>query len=483
MAFLRILVISIIAANVARSQEQQTLSAGSLFGSILDRLRVSLIDIPNDLFGFWYNTAAAMGSGILNSRPCKVQANEDADACRNVSEMIRSRGFEAEEHDITTKDGYIITIQRVINPLVAKEYRARKRPVILQPGVSITGADYIINSVYVRPAPWPKEEQAQMSDSELSDAAKDQRHPRSLAFYLSNRGYDVFLANHRGTVYGQRHVNKSVVDPDFWNFSFDEQIDHDVPETIALVRRLTGHSKIAFVGWSQGAASMFGLQADHPEYADIIEPFIALGPTPYLGKVDTVASRYLYPFFLPFNHANMGLYFSDLSRYLLRQLCAPTSIQRQLCAQLVLFPTFGPDRKGFEVDRIPTYMHHTPSGASMKNVVQYPQQHYANKFRRLDLGPAGNRLKYGRDDPPEYDVSRIRSESIVLFTADTDYLANPRDINTLVTKLQVKPYRWFNITEDEPHEFSHISFVYSKKAGTLINERVFGVLEEFGLQQ
>lgn len=226
---------------------------------------------------------------------------------------------------------------------------------------------------------------------------------------------------------------------------------------------------------------MFGLQADHPEYADIIEPFVAIAPTVSLGNVDTFLSRYIYKLWLLLPYSNMGLYFSDLSLYLLRQLCGKTSVQRYICTRYVLFPIFGPDQPGFEVERIPTYLHHTPSGASMKNVVHYPQLHSGKKFVRFNLGPAGNRVKYGTDSPPEYDLRRIKSKWIVLVTADTDYLANPRDIRTLIANLTVKPYRWFNITK-EVRQFSHISFAYHKRAGVLVNRHVAGVLDEIDQQ-
>lgn len=105
--------------------------------------------MTSNVIDSWINVTAK-----LDSLKCQADISADADACRNVSEIIRSRGFEVEEYDITSADGYIIAIQRLINPLVDKDYRARRRPVLLEPGYVATSVDWVIDSVYVRPTPW-----------------------------------------------------------------------------------------------------------------------------------------------------------------------------------------------------------------------------------------------------------------------------------------------------------------------------------------
>lgn len=40
----------------------------------------------------------------------------DPDQNRLVPELVESRGFVCETHYVTTKDGYILTVHRVVNP-------------------------------------------------------------------------------------------------------------------------------------------------------------------------------------------------------------------------------------------------------------------------------------------------------------------------------------------------------------------------------
>ena len=80
----------------------------------------------------------------------------------------------------------------------------------------------------------------------------------SVAFILAKRGYDVWLGNHRGTKYSRNHVtldpNK---DEEFWQFSFQELGDYDMPACIDYVREQIGVKKLTYIGHSQGTTQMF----------------------------------------------------------------------------------------------------------------------------------------------------------------------------------------------------------------------------------
>ena len=43
----------------------------------------------------------------------------------------------------------------------------------------------------------------------------------SLAFYLTNRGYDVWLASSRGTQYSRVNDKYKSYSKEYWNFSFE----------------------------------------------------------------------------------------------------------------------------------------------------------------------------------------------------------------------------------------------------------------------
>lgn len=63
---------------------------------------------------------------------------------------------------------------------------------------------------------------------------------KSLAHLLAAEGYDIWLGNNRGTVNSYQHVNLTVNDKEYWNFSFDEMGKYDLPTNIDFVLQKTG---------------------------------------------------------------------------------------------------------------------------------------------------------------------------------------------------------------------------------------------------
>ena len=410
----------------------------------------------------------------------------DPDSKRNVSEIIKSRGFQAQELDVTTGDGYILTVQRIINPLVEPEQRAKLKPVILQHGLLSSSVDWVINSVDVRPsrpatvrrrAPSNSDNSIEGHKNLMRQLHDSQKHPNSLGFYLANEGYDVFLANSRGNLYGQRHVNLSSWSAHFWDFTFDEQIEFDLPATIKFVQRFTNRTKIGYVGHSQGTAMVFGLLADRPEYADVLEPIVALAPVAYVGNILSPV-KYFAIYTPIFQHINMWFGSSNMAvRYLGPLVCRPEVVRRDICANIVFLST-GFDEAEFNMTRVSAFLSHMPSGTSVKNIAHWGQAVLSNRFAHYDHGLLANQIKYNQAKPPEYDLGEVRSRSLVLFTAENDWLASPKDVARLRAELGVKPMRVFNISEQLP-KWNHIDFLYGKDAGELVNARIVEVMHQF----
>ena len=76
----------------------------------------------------------------------------------------------------------------------------------------------------------------------------------SAAFKFASAGYDVWLGNSRGTLYSRSHEYLNPDDPEdsqaFFDFSFAEMAQYDVPAQINMIKETTGHDKISYVGHS-----------------------------------------------------------------------------------------------------------------------------------------------------------------------------------------------------------------------------------------
>ena len=60
--------------------------------------------------------------------------------------MIESYGFIQEVHYVLSQDGYILTINRIINLLLTSEQRKALYPVYLQHGIIVDDAFWLITS-------------------------------------------------------------------------------------------------------------------------------------------------------------------------------------------------------------------------------------------------------------------------------------------------------------------------------------------------
>lgn len=419
------------------------------------------------------------------------QAYTESDRDRNVSEIIKSRGFEVKEYDVVTRDGYILTVQRIINPLVVSGERNKLRPVIMQHGLMSSSIDWVINSRDIRPTPYPenRRRREQLFVNKINNKTdqdpylESQEHPNSLGFYLANQGFDVFLSNSRGNIYGQRHISLTTWDIKFWDFSFDEQIAFDIPDTIAFVQNLTGHHKVGYVGHSQGTSLMFGLLSEKPEYANIVEPFVALAPVAYVDNTISIG-KFLGIYIssvrnLPmFQHINVWFASSNtIIRFLTTLLCGNQVMPEDVC-NTIFFLTFGYNQEEIDNSQLPAYLSHFPAGTSAKNIAHYGQEVLSHRFAKYDYGTHINRMRYGQDQSPDYNLSYIESKSIALFFADNDWLSVPKDLARLRANLRVQPFALVNMTEVLP-KWSHIDFLYGKHAGKLINTKVFEIFDYF----
>eukprot|EP01118_Nematostelium_gracile_P007348 TRINITY_DN2393_c0_g1_i1.p1 TRINITY_DN2393_c0_g1~~TRINITY_DN2393_c0_g1_i1.p1 ORF type:complete len:425 (-),score=103.16 TRINITY_DN2393_c0_g1_i1:5-1279(-) len=149
-------------------------------------------------------------------------------------------GYRFEEHDVVTKDGHILRMHRVFKA------GSDMKPLILQHGLFQCSGIFMMNE-------------------------KD-----SLAFYLAERGFDVWCGNNRGIFEGHTHLDTN--DDEYWDWSIDELGKYDFPAFLQYVRNFRCVDKVSYIGHSQGNAQAFlGLHHD-PELASKLNLFVAIAP-------------------------------------------------------------------------------------------------------------------------------------------------------------------------------------------------------------
>jgi len=147
----------------------------------------------------------------------------DPDVGLNMEEIVRSKGYPIQRHNIQTQDGYILGVFRIPSGRNKTTSAIANKPaVLLQHGLLDSSYTFVNN--------FPDQ---------------------SLGFLLADAGYDVWFGNNRGNVYSDRHVKYPNSSPEFWNFTFDKMARYDLPAMIEYIIRTTGRKTISYVGHSQ----------------------------------------------------------------------------------------------------------------------------------------------------------------------------------------------------------------------------------------
>ena len=262
----------------------------------------------------WLKNATIFNYNIDLSKPLPfpyfspAPVSVEPDIMMNVPDMIRFRGFISETHQVVTKDCYILQLHRIIHPKLVNQL---KKPILLQHGLMGTSADFLMNSVGGR---------------------IDDKDNRNLGFYLAKLGYDVWLANSRGNVYSTNHTtlnpNKHKL---FWQFSFDEMANFDLPATIAYIQNYTRFESMGYVGHSQGTLILFQLLGVRPEFERILKPIIMLAPVARVSNVRTPIK------FLSYNPQLMSSFLKNYDSYLNLKSLKPNFLSDILCRNQLEF--------------------------------------------------------------------------------------------------------------------------------------------------
>lgn len=175
------------------------------------------------------------------------RTKSDPDEYIPTPDLIKSKGYQAEEHQVQTDDGYVLRVHRI--PQGRSPVNRIKPVVFLQHGLLDASSSFVIN--------FPDQ---------------------SLGFVLADAGFDVWMGNVRGNTYGLKHLNYNTSDERFWDFSWDEMGKYDIPAMIDYILAFTNQEQLFYVGHSQGTLVLFSQLGQNPKLASQIKLFLAMGP-------------------------------------------------------------------------------------------------------------------------------------------------------------------------------------------------------------
>ena len=362
---------------------------------------------------------------------------------------IENAGYKFEEYKVTTEDGYINTIWRI--PSVLGQKNANPTPIILQHGL--------------------------LDDSWTWFMLKGKR---SLSYMLVDNGYDVWVPNVRGNMFSTGNTNRTLDSRNpfgpYWDFSFMEMSDYDLPAAINFIKSQTGFDKIDYIGHSQGTTMFFlKYMADKEYIKNNIKKFVALGPVPSVSNISSSIVQFLstdsvFKKYYPMKNAlNLG---EKLGK-IFYALCGPLSSICQLVVESIAAKgqTGRIDYKGIQK----LYLFE-PGGTSKQNVEHWLQCYANKRMERFDFGKEENVKRYGSEYPPVYDTEAYKEWDIDTFitVTETDPFSSVEDVYGFINK--VEDQSKINVLKLD--NYNHLDYLWAECAKEEIYDKIIDFLQK-----
>lgn len=304
------------------------------------------------------------------------------------AELIQSSGYPVEKHTVVTEDGYILTMHRIPKQQHLVNTSCHNTPVLLVHALVSSGGQWVVNG------------------------------NKSLAFMLSDSGYDVWILHVRGTSYSLKHRSLSSSHPRFWDFSWHEIGLYDVSCAIDHILNKTDEKKLYFIGHSQGPTAFFVLMSVLPKYNEKISAAYLLQPAALVHSTYPIFKHLIQSLVQLAKERNFYKIQlrNSFATHLAQTFCGehPFSV---LCIDLALIFLGGDTGQIIDKHKtIQLLLKYVTDNVSVKQLIHYGQIHGSKIFQMYDYGPLINRNVYnGSSTPPEYNLSQVKVPTIVMY--------------------------------------------------------------------
>ncbi|UKZ81182.1 hypothetical protein TrVFT333_008953 [Trichoderma virens FT-333] len=417
-------------------------------------VRVLTLALPSFLVTFFYRASRRLFNVFSSPAQKKAESKKKSisTSVRDASdfvELCQLWGYEAEEHIVQTKDGFLLGLHRLQwrrgeegTKVNCGRNSAKKRVAYLHHGL--------------------------LMNSEVWVCLTDEQ--RCLPFELVERGFDVWFGNNRGNKYSKKSIHSSPTSVKFWDFSIDEFAFHDIPNSIEYILETTGQESLSYIGFSQGTAQAFATLAIHPKLNQQVNVFIALAPAMAPaglsnGVVDSLVKASPSVLYLMFGRRSI---LSSATMW--ETLLYPPLFCRLIDMGLSFL--FGWRTKNISASQKLAAYPHLYSFTSTKSVVHWFQiirnkcfQMYDDDvYQPMSLASSSKYSKVAK-----YPTRNIKTP-VVLVYGGSDSLV---DIKSMLKELPRQ-----TVATEIPH-YEHLDFLWARDVDTQVFQHVFDALNSF----
>ncbi|KAF6206062.1 hypothetical protein GE061_017287 [Apolygus lucorum] len=323
--------------------------------------------------------------------------------------LIEGNGYGYENYTVTTEDGYLLNLNRIVHP--NRTGSDRGYPLLL------------VNGYFMQSEAW-------LVQQELDS---------NLGFVFADKGYDVWLGDQRGTERSKGHINQTIDESKLWDFTYHETGVYDFPAFIDFILNKTNHEDLIFSCMSLGCTFHSVLGSKRPSYNQKIRAAIYFVPVISNNRQPEELNSFVY--------------------LMLRTVPALTEISEK-SGRIEWHPNLGNLKKEFyHVCRLLGYNlyrlfakimfgsgFHIPHekmcnvialsmGGASSRVTKHIVQVFDNAgFSEFDYGREENLKKYGTALPPLYDLKKITTP-IAFYYSDIDQFTSPKGLQKTIKLL------------------------------------------------
>ncbi|KAM1358691.1 hypothetical protein ACFX15_044933 [Malus domestica] len=375
---------------------------------------------------------ALLWVSIVAATRTKLQSIENVDGgiCKS---MLETQGYTCQEHKVTTEDGHILGLQRIPKGRSGEE-TPNKKPVLLQHGLLMDASAWLLNP-------------------------PDQ----ALAFILADNGFDVWLANTRGTKSSRGHTSLTPNDPAYWDWSWDELAAYDLPALLKYVNNQTGQN-LHYVGHSLGTLTALAAFSQE-KLLNLLRSAALLTPIAYLGQMSSLFIRILMDLFLSEKLKLLGLHEvpNGETQALVEFICKTPGVD---CSDLLATIT-GPNCCLSSASKAALFKNF-PQSTATKNMIHLSQMVRMGTLEMYDYGNEDTNMEhYKQPTPPVYNMANIPKDvPLFLSYGGRDALSDVNDVGLLLDNL--KDHDKDKLVVEYIEDYAHMDFIMSVNANQLV---------------
>ncbi|XP_030953610.1 LOW QUALITY PROTEIN: triacylglycerol lipase 2-like [Quercus lobata] len=355
---------------------------------------------------------------------------------------VTVHGYKCEEHEVTTKDGYILSVQRIPEGRVGGTAGTKKQPVLtlIQHGVTVDGLTWLLNS--------PEQ---------------------NLPLILADNGFDVWISNTRGTRLSRRHVSLVPSQPAFWNWSWDELVSFELPALFDYVYGQTGQ-KINYVGHSLGTLTALASFSEG-KLVNQLKSAALLSPIAYLSHMKTALGNIAAKSFV----GEIGRLFGlaefnpkgEAGGDFLKFLCDNPGVD---CSDLLT--AIAGKNCCLNSSTVDLFLMNEPQPTSIMNMVHLSQTVRDGVVAKYNYGRLDyNLMHYGEAVPPIYNLSNIPHDlPMFLSYGGQDALSDVLDVEHLLDDL--KSHDVDKLSVQFIKDYAHADFIMGVNAKDVVYSKV-----------